>query len=216
MIRSAATRAPQRLPAAGPSSIAARRPVDTSTGVRGGGLVGAPEYHPPVDSREVRVRRQRRSEGGFQLRANNGRLPIADLKRELQRPGVRMASDSIEPTTCVRRPASISDSVFDTSIQACSHHPVPTAPYGDDVQDSVGVQNLPRSEAQPPGLHIEVAFYNWAARHQRHSSRSHEGAKNRWPAVKPPPTTTMCSPSRDGIFRKSIVEECWIELYRVT
>tara|TARA_B100001939_G_C16505796_1_gene431571 strand:+ start:149 stop:370 length:222 start_codon:yes stop_codon:yes gene_type:complete len=40
------------------------------------------------------------------------------------------------------------------------------------------IKTFQEARAQPPGLHIEVAFYNWAARRQRHSSRSLEGAKN--------------------------------------
>jgi hypothetical protein len=40
-------------------------------------------------------------------------------------------------------------------------------------------ETLQEARAQPPGLHIEIAFNNWASGHKRHSSRSLEDAKNK-------------------------------------
>tara|TARA_A100001388_G_scaffold49036_1_gene32664 strand:- start:126 stop:437 length:312 start_codon:yes stop_codon:yes gene_type:complete len=40
-------------------------------------------------------------------------------------------------------------------------------------------ETFQEARAQPPGLHIEIAFNNWAARHKGHSSRSLKGAKNK-------------------------------------
>jgi len=40
-------------------------------------------------------------------------------------------------------------------------------------------ETFQEARAQPPGLHIEITFNNWAARHKRHLSRPLEGTKNK-------------------------------------